>query len=173
MRGEGMTESEEIPRWIRLLVEAEGYLEIGLADEATRVLNSLAREDRARREVLGFQVLLHMKEQKWSEAAAVAEHLVQEDPSEPVWWVNLAFSVRRSRSIAEAEEILLRAVDLHPGDITIRYNLACYACVEGRLDEAKERFLKACTAGKGVPEMALTDVDLLALRPWIAEQVET
>ena len=39
----------------------------------------------------------------------------------------------------EAEAILLRAQEIHPGNALIVFNLACYASVCARLEEAKVR----------------------------------
>ena len=49
------------------------------------------------------------------------------------WWINLAYSVRRIESIEKAEAILLRAREIHPESAIIAFNLACYACVGGRI----------------------------------------
>ena len=47
-------------------------------------------------------------------AAAVASHLVKVEPQNEAWWINLAYSVRRSEGIEQAEAILLRAQAIHP-----------------------------------------------------------
>ena len=51
---------------------------------------------------------------KWDMAAAVASHLVKVEPENEAWWINLAYSVRRSEGIEQAEAILLRARAIHP-----------------------------------------------------------
>ena len=40
------------------------------------------------------------------------------------WWINLAYSVRRSEGIEQAEAILLRARAIHPKVAMIAFNLA-------------------------------------------------
>lgn len=151
----------------RVLLEAEGYLELGMFDESARSLAGLPADVQSRREVMAFRVALHMTAKHWAVAAEIAACLVEREPEEAGWWVNLAYCVRRARSLDEAEAILLRAVELHAAQAIIHYNLACYACVSGRLELAKERLSRARQLDKGVEEMARHDDDLAALRDWI------
>ena len=58
------------------------------------------------------------------------------------WWISLAYALRRTESIEKAEAILLRAQAIHPKVAMIAFNLACYASVTGRMEEAKERLGK-------------------------------
>jgi hypothetical protein len=50
----------------------------------------------------------------------------------------------------------------------IAFNLACYASVTGRMDEAKERLRHAIDLDKDIRRLALDDEDLRALWDWIA-----
>jgi Flp pilus assembly protein TadD len=93
-------------------------------------------------------------------AAAVASHLVKVEPQNEAWWINLAYSVRRSVGIEQAEAILLGAQAIHPKVAMIAFNLACYASVTGRMEDAKERIRKAIELDKDVRILALADEDL-------------
>ena len=64
-----------------------------------------------------------MAAKKWDRAAAVAGHLVKVDPENEAWWINLAYSVRRSEGVEKAEE---GASDASK-DCNDRFNLPCYA----------------------------------------------
>ena len=154
----------------RTLLEAEGYLELGMLDESVRTLAALPPSAQSRKEVLELRLALHMTAADWPTAVEIAACLVELEPSEPGWWVNFAYCVRRARSLAEAEAILLRAVELHPENVTIHYNLSCYACVTGRLELAKERVARARVLGTDVDQMAMQDNDLHAIRDWIDAQ---
>ena len=101
-------------------------------------------------------------------AAAVASHLVKVEPENEAWWINLAYSLRRSEGIDQAEAILLRARAIHPKVAMIAFNLACYASVTGRMEEAKERLRMAIDLNKDVRKLALDDEDLRPLWDWIA-----
>ena len=72
----------------------------------------------------------------------VASHLVKVEPENEAWWINIAYSVRRSEGIEQAEAILLRARVIHPKVAMIAFNLACYASVTGRIEDAKERLIR-------------------------------
>ena len=105
-------------------------------DDAAMVLEEIAPEDKRRNEVLGA---LFMVAKKWDMDAAVASHLVKVDPQTGIWWISLAYAVRRTESVDKAEAILLRAQAIHPKVAMIAFNLACYASSTGRMKEVKER----------------------------------
>jgi Flp pilus assembly protein TadD len=151
----------------RLLLEAEGYFELGMMEDSLRVLAQLPPDEQFRPEALALRLVLLMATKSWSSAAEIAACLVEREPQDSGWWVNYAYCVRRAQSVDEAEKILLRATELHPSVAIIRYNLACYACVTGRLQEARERLAQAREIDASVVPMALQDEDLHALRDWI------
>ena len=132
------------------------------------VLEEIAPEDKNRNEVLGARVVLYMAAKKWDMAAAVASHLVKVEPENEAWWISLAYSVRRTESVEKAEAILLRAQAIHPKVAMIAFNLACYASVTGRMEEAKERLRHAIELDKDIRGLALDDEDLKPLWDWIA-----
>ena len=136
-------------------------------DDAALVLEEIAPEDKTRNEVLGARVDLYMAAKKWDMAAAVASHLVKVEPENAAWWISLAYSVRRTESVEKAEAILLRAQAIHPKVAMIAFNLACYASVTGRMEEAKERLQHAIELDKGIRGLALDDEDLKPLWDWI------
>jgi Flp pilus assembly protein TadD len=100
-------------------------------------------------------------------AVTVGSHLVKTDPDNPSAWINLAYSVRRAESIERAEEILLKARDLHPKSALIVFYLACYASVAGRMEEAKGRLRHAINLDKDIRRLALDDKDLRPMCDWI------
>jgi Flp pilus assembly protein TadD len=97
----------------------------------------------------------------------VASHLVKVEPENERWWISLAYSIRRSESLEKAEAILLRAPAIHPKVAVIAFNLACYASVTGRMEEAKKRLRDAIALDKDIRGLALEDDDLKPLWDWI------
>jgi lipopolysaccharide biosynthesis regulator YciM len=93
--------------WQRHVLASSGYLELGMFDDAAMVLEEIAPEDKTRNEVLGARVGIYMAARKWDMAAAIASHLVKVEPENEAWWINLAYSVRRSEGIEQGEAILL------------------------------------------------------------------
>ena len=137
-------------------------------DDAALALEEIEPEDKTRNEVLGARVNLYMAAKKWEMAAAVPSHLVKVDPGTAGWWISLAFAIRRAESVDKAEAILLRAQAIHPKVAMIAFNLACYASVAGRMEEAKERLRHAIELDKDIRGLALDDEDLRPLWDWIA-----
>jgi Flp pilus assembly protein TadD len=135
--------------------------------DAAQVLEEIEPEEKARNEVLGARVNVYMAAKKWDMAAAVASHLVKVDPQTAGWWISLAYAVRRTESVEKAENILLRAQAIHPKVAMIAFNLACYASVTGRFEQAKERVRHAIELDKDIRELALDDEDLRPLWDWI------
>ena len=79
--------------------------------------------------------------------------------------VSLAYSVRRTEGIEEAEVILLRAQAIHPKVAMIAFNLACSRA--SRMEEAKVRLRHAIKLDKDIRGLALHDDDLKPLWDWI------
>jgi hypothetical protein len=69
---------------------------------------------------------------------------------------SFAYAVRRTESV-ENEAILLRAQAIHPKVAMIAFNLACYASITGRTEEAKERLRRAIKLDKDIRGLALDD----------------
>ena len=136
-------------------------------DAAALVLDEIAPEDKTRNEVLGARVDIYMAAKKWDMAAAVASHLLKVDPQTAGWWISLAYALRRTESIEKAEAILLRAQAIHPKVAMIAFNLACYASLTSRLEEAKERLRHAIELDSGIRGLALDEKDLHPLWDWI------
>jgi Flp pilus assembly protein TadD len=139
-----------------------------MLDDAALALEEIEREDKTRTEVLGARIALYITAKKWDMAAAVASHLVKVDPGTAGWWISLACALRRSESVEKAEIILLRAQAIHPKNALIAFNLACYASVTGRIEEAKVRLRRAIKLDKDIRGLALDDEDLKPLWDWIA-----
>ena len=138
-----------------------------MLDDAALALEEIEPEDKTRTEVLGARAVLYIAAKKWDMAAAVASHLVKVEPENEAWWFNFAYAVRRAESVEKAEAILLRAQAIHPQVAMIAFNLACYASVSGRMEEAKERLRNAIDLDKDIRILALDDEDLRPLWDWI------
>jgi Flp pilus assembly protein TadD len=155
--------------WQRHVLVATGYSELGMFDEAELALEEIDAEEKGRQEVLAARVDLYMAMQKWSLVAEVARHLVNIEPENASWWVNLAYATRRAESIDKAQALLLQARKLHPDNATIAFNLSCYACVSGQSEQAKTHLKHAIALDSNIRALALRDEDLQTLWNWIAD----
>ena len=146
------------------LSHAQGYLQLGMVDEAAAELRLIPAKERDGTEVLALRVAVLQEQGRWRALRLAAAELVRRQPAEPAGWVTWAFATRRTRSIIEAEQILLEADARHPREPTIQFNLGCYACLRGDLAEAKRRVRRAITLNSVFRAHAKSDPDLDALR---------
>jgi lipopolysaccharide biosynthesis regulator YciM len=152
------------PQFQRRLLAASGFAELSLFQEAVEELEDLPETSKDLPPVLVVWLEVYQRWQKWSEAESVATRLSEMEPDEPNWLIALAYSTRRSRGLAFAREILLRASKKHPNCGTIQFNLACYAAQLGQLEEARQRLSQAIQLDKAFAAMARSDPDLEAIR---------
>ena len=75
----------------------------------------------------------------------------------------LAYATRRACSIDIAMEILLNAEPKFPKEATIKYNLACYFCQTGNIQNARNYLKKAFELDPNCRMAALEDEDLKPL----------
>ena len=86
--------------------------------------------------------------------------LAKYDPDEVQWAISWAYASRRAQSIEIAKGILLHALERHPKEAVLHYNLACYECQLGNLTEAKARLEATFKLDRGYRETSLNDEDL-------------
>jgi Flp pilus assembly protein TadD len=101
---------------------------------------------------------------KWETALDVAVALTELDPDEPSGWVHRSYSLQEIGRTAEARDTLLSVVDRFFLSPTIRYNLACYECQSGNLEQAKSWLEQAFLLGNA-QEMKLAALDDTELEP--------
>ena len=155
------------------LSAATGWLGLGNVAEAVAELEKIAPQYRSHPEVLDVEFDIRAAAGKWDAAAEIAGTLTRLEPEEPGAWISLAYATRRKPGggIPQARAILIQAQQTFPKETTIAYNLACYDCQLGNLDEAKAWLDKACTLGdvRKIKHMALQDPDLRPLWPDIGK----
>ena len=144
----------------RELNAAIGYLELGMLEEAAGELENLSPEDRTSSEVLGVRMEIYRSAKKWSLMEVVARELWKRYQDEPIYLNNLAWVVRRQESIEAAQTILLEGFERFPNDAMTNYNLGCYACLLGDMDNAKRFVGEAIKLDSKYKLMALDDGDL-------------
>lgn len=142
---------------------AEGYIELGMYLDADAELEQLDATFRHLPEVLAARVEIYTGLKKWEHLQTVAARLAAHDPSEAQWSISLAYATRRTQSIEAAKAILLKAVERHPNEAILHYNLACYECQLGDLEVAKARLAHAFKIHPQCRLMALDDADLAPL----------
>jgi predicted Zn-dependent protease len=147
----------EIQRHLRAAI---GFIELGMLEDAVSELESLPPEDRDRSSVLALRVEIYRTAGSWSLMEVAARELWKRHPDEPVYWTNLAWAVRRLDSLVAARDILLEAVERFPSDAMTHFNLGCYSCQLGDIEQAKTRVGKAMELDAKFKLLALDDADL-------------
>jgi tetratricopeptide (TPR) repeat protein len=139
---------------------AEGYVSLGMYEDANDELESITPDVRHVPEVLNVRIAIYRGTERWHAMAAVAARLVEWNPEIPGWFINLAYATRRTESVERAHHILLRAEKLHPKHGLIQFNLACYEAQLGKLKTAAQHLQQAIKLDANCKAMALADADL-------------
>jgi len=147
---------------------AVGYLELGMFGEAQSELEKIAPEAGGQTEVLVVRLALFQETQRWASMQSAARKLAELDPADPQWAIAWAYATRRAESIDVARLVLIEALERHPLEALIHYNLACYDSVLKNLESSQEFLVRALTLEPGMRAMALEDPDLEPLRPWVS-----
>lgn len=153
------------------LEAAEGWFELGNHLEANEELEQITPENRAHPAVLEVRWQIYTKARKWEAALDIASALIRLAPELPLGWVHRSFCLHELKRTEEARDNLLRVVDKFPEDPIMRYNLACYECQLGRLEQAKNWLQKSFELGdaRKMKLAALDDPDLEPLWKRIGE----
>lgn len=137
-----------------------GYLDLGMVQDAWDELEEIPAEQRHLPPVLQVRLEIYLRMGKYEGMATIAEHLTKALPEDSQNWISLAYAQRRYLDLQTAEKTLLEAQKRFPEEATIPFNLACYACQLGKLDEAKEKLTKAIEMEPAFKKAALEVEDL-------------
>ena len=144
---------------------AQGWLELGNPTEAALELAQIEEAWQSHPDVLELRWDLLSDEKKWAAALATAEQLVAAAPERCSGWIHRSFSLHELKRTQEALDLLQPALGQFPKVSTVPYNLACYTCQLGRLDDARAWLAQAQRLGgrERILAMARQDSDLAPL----------
>jgi predicted Zn-dependent protease len=148
----------------RALLAAQGYLELGMVEEALSELASVpASENRdADLTELRLHILMHGK--RWDEALVAAEELLRISPQAVPGYIHGAFALHELRRTAEARDLLLKGPPLLRQDPTFHYNIGCYEAVLGNRESALQSLRESFALDETYRDFAHRDPDLEAIR---------
>lgn len=149
---------------------AEGWLELGNANEANEELDRIAPRLRDHPAVLDLRWQIYAQADKWAACLDIAAAIIKLAPNSPDGWIRLPYTLHVLGHTQGAWDILNAVAARFPDNPTIAYNLACYACQLGNIARARELLDAALTLDNS-PSMklsALNDPDLSPL--WIESQ---
>ncbi len=145
------------------ILASQGYHELGLWREAWRELDGLTDAEQHRPVVLEMRVLILINEQKWREALTLSRQLAEVAPMEEGGWVHAAYCLHELGRTREAIQALLGAPPSLREKAIFHYNFACYSCVLGQIDAAREALHRSFALDKRYRDFALSDNDLQPL----------
>jgi len=148
----------------RHLKAAEGWFELGLHLDANEELEKIQPQLRGHPDVLEIRWHIYAKEKRWEACVEIANAIVLRAPENVDGWIHRSFALHELKRTQEAFDQLLPAVDGFPKVWTIPYNLACYASVLRRFDEAQKWLKQAMVLDKmTVQKAAIEDEDFKPL----------
>ncbi|HAV61256.1 MAG TPA: hypothetical protein DCY13_02705 [Verrucomicrobiales bacterium] len=145
---------------------AAGWLDLDNLDEARAELLKISPDRANHPEVLGLTWQVQAAALDWEAALQTARRHVCAQPDSAAAWIQQSYALHELRRTEEAYRELHEVAGRFTDEGTVAYNLACYTCQLGRLDEAKNWLRKAGTllGKKAVVRMAADDADLEPLK---------
>jgi tetratricopeptide (TPR) repeat protein len=147
----------------RVLLSAQGYIELEMPDEALREIDALSPKDQLREEVLQMRLFVVMRAKRWEQALSVCARLRAISPAGATGYIHGAFCLHEMGRTLEAKQLLLEGPASLLSEPTYHYNLGCYDAVLGNLDEAAQHLETSFQMDKKFREIAKYDPDLKAV----------
>jgi tetratricopeptide (TPR) repeat protein len=147
------------------ILAAQGYHELGLWREAWRELDGLSDALQHRPDIVEMRVLILINESKWREGLTLSRRLAEIAPQEDGGWVHAAYCLHALGRTREAIQTLLSAPASLREKAIFHYNFACYSCVLGQIDAARESLQRSIVLDKRYRDYARSDHDLKPLHP--------
>jgi cellulose synthase operon protein C len=154
--------------------------ELGAADVASgdpkAAIENLEQVVKAHPEVTRPQLQLFvafMQMKEYDKALAVAEQLSKSEPKAPTGQLLVAAVYMTQRNVAAGRVALLKAREIHHGDVSANLNLAKLALAEGKADEARRYYQDILDVNPQSSEtyIALAELNLRVRGPQEAEAV--
>lgn len=148
------------------LQAAIGWLELDNHLEANEELEKIQPILRAHPLVLRVRWDVYAKAKRWDGALEISRTLTEMLPEDVTAWRLHANTLYLAEQTQAAYDLAKTKLEQFATDWCLPYNLACYACQLGKMDEAKSWLHKAMELGNAdeVRLNALDDPDLGPLR---------
>jgi len=140
------------------LEAAQGWL--GMSDwrEANNELDRITPTMRTHPSVLRTRILVCIAAEHWDVMHEIAQALVVKLPYDALMCIYAAMALDRMNRTKDAYNLLESFVKRFPNHAQLHYDLACYACKIGMLQEAKSSLERAIDVSeKDIHQQALDD----------------
>lgn len=148
----------------RSLLAAQGYIELGMPEDALRELDEIPASEQDSEEVQQTRLFVFIQSHEWEKALKMCDTLREAHPDNTSAYVHGAFCLHELKRTDEARAYLLAGPAELLHDPTYHYNLACYDAVLGHLDEARQHLRTSIQMDKKFRAFAKDDPDLKALQ---------
>jgi len=154
---------EPTPELERPLTAADGYLFLGMPEEALDELSKIPHMQHAHPAVLRarIRILLHLRQ--WRRAERLSREGSRRYPDENEFMVQRAFALHQLEKGPEAIEVIRNAPEWIRRTGILQYNLACYEAQLGDLGIARQCIRAAIEINASFKKNAKTDPDLQRL----------
>jgi len=148
----------------RAFLAAQGYLELGMAEEALTELSGLAALESRDPDIVELRLHVLMQVKRWPEALATAEDLLRIQPGAVPAYIHGAFALHELKRTAEARDLLLKGPEELRSDPTFHYNIGCYEAVLGNREAALQSLEQSFALDGAYRDFARCDPDLTLVR---------
>ena len=152
----------------RKILAAQGYVELGLYQEAREELAPLPVEAFERVDVIELTLLCFMGEHHWEEALGLTYKLCALEPNEAGGFIHAAYCLHELGRTDEALDLLARGPAALRTKPVYYYNLGCYLARLGKEEEALQLLEQSFEMDGSLRSHACKDPDLKDLREKIA-----
>ncbi len=147
----------------RAILAAQGYLELGMAEEALAELSTLTLES-VDPDLVELRLHILMQAKRWTEALSAAEELLRLTPEALPGYIHGAFALHELGRTEEARNLLLKGPAELRKDPTFHYNIGCYEAVLGNREAALLSLERSFSLDDTYRDFARRDPDLMLVR---------
>ena len=147
----------------RALLAAQGYLELGMVEEALAELSSFSGHSGQDPDIVELRLHILIQGEQWTDALLSAEELLRITPDAVPAFIHGAFALHEMGRTTEARDLLLKGPPVLRNDATFHYNIGCYEAVLGNKEAALQSLRQSFALDDTYRDFAKGDPDLKML----------
>lgn len=157
--------SADLPDLRRWRQEVEGYLELGMPEQAEEKIQGLPPSLLLHPLVLDGRLAVLMFRKAWADAVETGLSGCAAAPGQSHFFIHTAFCLHEMGRTGEAHLLLMSGPAALRREALYHYNMGCYLAVMGRTQEASVHLGEAFRLDASLRAFAKSDRDLQALWP--------